>query len=124
MDVASLIAAQYRDYELEGGLPISAFDIDSCTGVDIIKAVTGSNITVDTVKLKDAGAEIDWIIDCCDLFCRHVIVGDLVVIEVACGLIDVVKTIKDNCFVWTKAGWGWLVDRNVHCVEVDGILRT
>jgi len=117
-----LIAEKYRDYELEGGLPISAFDIDSGTGVDIIDACN-SNITTEAIVAKDGAAELDWIIDCSGLFSCHVTVGNLIVVELKTELISAVKAIKDNCFLWTKQGWGWLVDRSPFTIEVDGVLR-
>ena len=116
-----LIAENFRDYELEGGLPIAAFDIETGSGVDIIGV--DSEITVDTVKAKDCACELDWIVDCSGLFSCHVIVGNLVVVELVASIIEPVKAIKDNCFLWTKHGWAWLVDRDTHTVEVDGQLR-
>ena len=98
-----LIAENFRDYELEGGLPIAAFDIEAGCGVDIISAVD-SEITVDAVKAKDYASELDWIVDCSGLFSCHVTVGNLVVVELVASLIEPVKAIKDNCFLWTKQG--------------------
>lgn len=117
-----LIAENFRDYELEGGLSISAFDIDAGAGVDIIDAFT-AKISADTVLAKDAAAELDWIVDCSGLYSCHVTVGNLIVVELKTELIAPVKAIKDNCFLWTKQGWGWLVDRSPFTIEVDGILR-
>lgn len=116
----SLILEDFSDYELEGGLPISAYDIEEGVGIQVLS----NSATADSVKATDALAELDWIVDCSKQFSCLVTVGNLIVAEITdSALIEPVNAIKDNCFIWTKHGWGWLVDRGAHMIEVSGVLR-
>jgi hypothetical protein len=110
------IDESFRDYELEGGLPILAYNPETGSGFDIVS-------TKDDVQAKDAGASLDWIIDCSDMFSKRVYVGNLIVVVATASVATAsaaVTAVKDNCFLWTKQGWAWLVDRSVHLIEVCG----
>lgn len=106
------IDKSFRDYELEGGLPILAYNPETSSGFDIVS-------TTEDIVAKDAGASLDWIIDCSDMFSRRVYVGNLIVVTAPTASASV-ASVKDNCFLWTKQGWAWLVNRSVHLIEVCG----
>lgn len=118
------IDESFRDYELEGGLPILAYNPETGSGFDIVS-------TTEDIVAKDAGASLDWIIDCSDMFSKRVYVGNLIIVAAstastavtAVTAIKAVEAIKDNCFLWTKQGWAWLVNRSVHIIEVCGVIR-
>lgn len=118
MSLSSFIAEQYSGYEFDGGVGLAAFDEESVAGVDIVDGP----ITVDTVKMKDELASLDWVVDCrsqcLGLRSWSVDVGNLIVVELRADLVEPLAAIKDNCFMLTDNGWGWLVNREAHTVDI------
>jgi len=113
------IAQNFCDYELDG-LSIIAYDEKSGSGFETIR----NNTTVSDVISRDTVAELDWLVDCTSTFSTRIQVGNLIAVEAIHILKEVVASVKDNCFLWTKQGWAWLVNRSIHTVEILGEIRT
>ena len=119
MDICKYIDKQFQDYEIgEKEIPLSAYNESDDSGICVVEL--SSPISVDVVNEKDALCNLDWVFDFKNLRSFHVTVGNLIVVEVNDTYIEILKAVKDNCFIYTHAGWGWLVDRDVHTVEILG----
>jgi len=119
MEIYGHIDSQFKDYQIgEEELAISAYNEAEATGLEFVEI--SKPVSVAEVCEKDKECELDWVFNFHGLKSYKVLVGNLIAVEIKSEFVDVLKAVKDNCFLYTAAGWGWLVDRNVHTVDILG----
>ena len=74
-----------------------------------------------TILSMDNSVELDWIFNVENQFIRKVSIGNIIICEIPKDILDTIKNIKNNVFLYTGCKeWIWLSERKSYTIEVEG----